>query len=140
MPSELRGTYQGVEIVDANGSPLGEFDHIKDGVFVEDKSARGMSAVNPRTGLSAQTPAQWAERQVYAKTEVRIQNLAKAAATRATKGGSATVPDLAEIKGIRKLEFHIDSTDANVESAVNHEISRLQAKHPDWSFSAIFGP
>jgi len=55
---------RGVEIVDRRGSPLGEFDRIEGGVLVEEKSAKGLGRLNPRTGLRAQTAESWAERRI----------------------------------------------------------------------------
>ena len=91
--------YREVEIVDQQGNPVGEFDEIdaEKGIFYEDKTARGLDKVNPRTGLPAQTPQQFADKQILAKTRNRIDNMAsKAVATRATAHGTADVPSLDE--------------------------------------------
>lgn len=54
-----------VETMNKNGSPLGEFDEIdlNKGIFYEDKTAKGLDVVNPRTGLLTQTPKQFADKQ-----------------------------------------------------------------------------
>jgi len=131
---------KGVEIVDAGGTPIGEFDEVAPDRFVEDKSAKGLNTPHPRTGQPVQSPEQWAEKQIFDKTVVRIENLKKAVATRPTKGGSPTVPALTEIKGIRQLEFRIEAGTPEVQAAVAKQIAELTKKYPDWTFSAIFGP
>jgi hypothetical protein len=132
---------RGVEIVDSNEQPIGEFDGVLKDKFVEDKSAKGLATPHPRTGLPTQTALEWAEKQIFKKTVARIENLSKkAVATRSTVGGSPTVPTLAEIKGIRQLEFRIESASPDVEQAVQTQLSLLQAKYPDWKFTAVFGP
>ena len=133
-------TYTGVELVDAKGAPIGEFDRIEGTKFVEEKSAKGIRTLHPKTGKPVQTPEEWAKRQIYEKTVTRITNLSKATATRATKGGSATVPTLPEIQKYNELEFRIDSTDSDVVNAVNDQVAALKTAYPTWKFSAKFGP
>jgi RHS repeat-associated protein len=130
-----------VEIVDKRGAPLGEFDEIdlSKSCFVEDKSAKGLARPHPKTGKPVQTPEDWAAKQVGKKTRVRIENLKKADATRATKGGSTDVPSLDEIKDIKKLHFRIESDDPAVQRAVQREMEQLKADYPDWDFTAEFG-
>lgn len=130
----------GVEIVDARGSPLGEIDRIRGGVIIEDKSAQGINTIHPRTGLPQQTPEQWAERQIYRKTVVRIRNLQTASATRPTVRGSATVPNLSEVQSIRELQFHVDADTPELRNAVVDQLARLRSQFPDWKFTAKFGP
>ena len=128
-------------ITDAKGNPLGEFDGVQKGKFIEDKSARGLGTLNPKTGRPVQTADEWAKKQIFDKTEVRIDNLLnKATATRPTTGGSTAVPSLQEIKGIRQLEFRIESATPEVKAAVEKQLTALRAQHPDWTFTAIFGP
>ncbi|MFC3254090.1 PrsW family intramembrane metalloprotease [Paenibacillus sepulcri] len=101
-------SYHEVEIVDQRGNPVGEFDGIDldKGIFIEDKTAKGLDIINPRTGLPAQTPQQFADKQILAKTRNRILNMqTKAVATRPTAHGSAEVPSLEEIKSIRQFVF-----------------------------------
>lgn len=133
--------YRGVEIVDGTGSPLGEFDgvNMSRGRFIENKSASGLRRVNPRTGQPAQTPAQWAAKQIFKKTMTRIKNLGRAAKTRPTSGGSSNVPSLAEIRGIRHVHFVIDGSAPALRSAVFAELASLRTEHPGWIFTAEFG-
>lgn len=133
--------YEGVEIVDETGKPIGEFDAIdtENQAFIEDKSAEGLKKIDPKTGLPYQTPEEWATKQILNKTNVRIANLEKAAKTRPTKAGSSDVPDLDEIKDYRKLHFVIDNDDPKLQKAVNETIDKLKAQHPDWDFSVEFG-
>jgi hypothetical protein len=140
-PGSISGQrFRGVEIVDARGNPLGEFDEITEGILIEEKLALGFEQVHPRTGQPVQTIAQWAEKQIFQKTVVRIDNLQRAAATRPAAGGSSSVPPLAAILGIRKFQFKIVSTAPEVQSAVQTQLTRLHARFPAWEFSVIFGP
>ena len=132
--------FRGVEIIDARGNPVGEFDEISEGIFIEEKSAIGFGQLYPRTGRPVQTVAQWAEKQIFQKTVVRLDNLQRAAATRPAAGGSPYVPTLSEILGIRKFQFKIVSTAPEVQNAVQAQLTRLHARFPAWEFSVIFGP
>lgn len=136
----VKSEYKEVEIVDKMGKPIGEFDKIEKGLFVEDKSAKGLSTLHPKTGKPLQTAGQWAEKQIYEKSVVRIENLQnKAVATRATKSGSQVVPSLDEIKTIRKLQFRIEGDSPELRNAVEEQIKKLSQKYPNWEFSAEFG-
>jgi hypothetical protein len=134
-----RSTFWGVEIVDAVGRPLGEFDRIEDDMFVEEKSACGLSQISPKTGLPVQTPEAWAEKQIYNKTRVRINNLARASSTRSTPGGSTSVPLLSDIQGIRHLEFRIENAAPDLQDAVERQLQRLRLEFSDWMFHVTFG-
>jgi hypothetical protein len=129
--------FRNVEFVDARGSPLGEFDQIANGVLVEDKSARGLGTINPKTGKPQETADQWAQGQIFEKTDARISNLQKAVSTRTKDSNGA--PSLDEIKAMRHLEFRIESTAPEIQRAVQTQIDRLKAKYPDWTFTAKFG-
>jgi hypothetical protein len=126
--------------VDARGHPLGEFDEMAEGIFIEEKLALGFGQVHPRTGQPVQTMAQWAEKQIFQKTVVRLDNLQRAAATRPAAGGSSSVPTVPTILGIRKFQFKIMSTAPEVQSAVQAQLTCLHARFPAWEFSVIFGP
>jgi hypothetical protein len=140
-PRQVLNYFRGVEIVDATNNPIGEFDGVdlRTGRLVENKAAGGLERINPRTGRPQQTPAAWARRQIFEKTSTRIQNLARAAATRPTATGSGSVPTLAEIQGIRRLHFMIDGDAPALRAAVFAEIANLSAQFPDWTFTAEFG-
>jgi hypothetical protein len=134
--------YKGVEIIDAKGKPIGEFDHtdVAGGVFFEDTRAEGLHTLNPRTGLPAQTVEEWAMKKIFTKTDIRIKNLATASATRATKAGSSTVPSIDKIRGIHQLQFRLEvAATPEIESAVNKAIGSLRAKYPNWTFSVMYG-
>jgi hypothetical protein len=128
-----------VELVDANNSPVGEFDAIDMAGkrFIENKSATGIDKLNPRTGKPAQTVAGWAAKQVTKKTLARISALATAAATRG-KGGKA-VPSLGEIKGFRHVHFMIDGESPALRAAVFAELANLRTSNPGWNFTVEFG-
>lgn len=133
--------YRNVEIVDSSGKPVGEFDGIDMGrrMFIEDKSAQGLSRLNPRTGRPSQTPEQWAQRQIFGKTVTRIRNLLHDATTTRPAGGTTSAPTLAEIQGFRRLHFRIDANTPTLRAAVTAELAKLRAQHPGWEFTAEFG-
>ncbi|WP_409340628.1 PrsW family glutamic-type intramembrane protease [Paenibacillus sp. MBLB4367] len=134
--------YNEVEIVDHRGNPLGEFDEIdlEKGVFYEDKTAKGLDRINPRTGQPAQTPQQFADKQILGKTRTRIQNLLeKAASTRPTSNGSPDVPDLQEITSIRDFVFRLDGDTPELRSAVENSLNQLRTEFPDYTFNVLFG-
>ena len=131
--------YKGVELVDSKGKALGEIDRIEGKLFVEDKSAHGLSTKNPRTGLPYQTPEAWAKKQIFGKTVTRIENLAKSANTRTTVGGSPNVPPLSELKNVRSLEFRIESSTPQLQKAVEVELNNLKLQYPDWTFTVKYG-
>lgn len=136
-PSARR--FRGVEIVDVRSNPLGEFDEIVGDTLIEEKSALGVGQLHPRTGQPVQTVVQWAEKQIFQKTVVRLHHLQRAVATRPTAGGSPYVPPLGDIQRIRKLQFRIAATTPEMRSAVQAQLTRLQARFPAWEFSVIFG-
>ncbi|CAG7599263.1 hypothetical protein PAESOLCIP111_00297 [Paenibacillus solanacearum] len=134
--------YNEVEIVDHRGNPLGEFDEIdlEERIFYEDKTAKGLDRINPRTGQPAQTPQQFADKQILGKTRVRIQNmLEKAAATRPTAHGSSEVPHLDEIKSIRDFVFRLDGDTPELRAAVENSLNQLRTEFPDYTFNVLFG-
>ncbi|WP_235947140.1 PrsW family glutamic-type intramembrane protease [Paenibacillus glycinis] len=134
-------SYREVEIVDQQGNPVGEFDEIdaEKGIFYEDKTASGLDKVNPRTGLPAQTPQQFADRQILAKTRNRINNMASnAVSTRATAHGSADIPSLEQIKAIKRFVFRLDGDTPALRSAVENSLNRLRAEFPDHTFNVLF--
>lgn len=128
-----------VELVDANNSPVGEFDAIdmSGKRFIENKSATGIDKPNPRTGRPAQTAADWAAKQIARKTLTRIKALATAAAARGKAGKS--VPSLGEIKGFRHIHFMIDGESPALRAAVFAELANLRATNPGWTFTVEFG-
>lgn len=135
-------SYNEVEIVDHQGNPLGEFDEIdlENRIFYEDKTAKGLDRLNPRTGQPAQTPQQFTDKQLLAKTRTRIHNLLeKAAATRPTAAGSAEVPDLEEIRSIRDFVFRLDGDTPELRAAAENSLNQLRAEFPDYTFNILFG-
>ncbi|WP_340398806.1 WXG100 family type VII secretion target [Paenibacillus sp. FSL H8-0079] len=130
-----------VEIINKRGESLGEFDEIdlKKGVFYEDKSAQGLNKVNPKTGLPAQTPQEFADKQIFTKTRNRIFALENATSTRTTVHGSQEIPALQEIKGIKEFVFRLDGDTPKLRQAVNKSINKLKEEFPDYKFSATFG-
>jgi hypothetical protein len=134
--------YNEVEIVDHRGNPLGEFDEIdlENRIFYEDKSAKGLDRLNPRTGQPAQTPQEFTDKQLLGKTRTRIHNLMEnAAATRPTPNGSPEVPDLEEIKSIRDFVFRLDGDTPELRSAAENSLNQLRAEFPDYTFNILFG-
>ncbi|MEK3716422.1 hypothetical protein [Paenibacillus sp. FSL R7-0333] len=135
------GPIKEVEIVDRTGKPIGEFDEIdlKNGVFYEDKAAKGLDVINPKTGLPAQTPQQFTDKQILDKTRKRINNIAEATATRATKNGTPDVPLLDQIKDIRKFIFRLDGDTPDLRQAVENSLEQLRKEFPGYTFDALFG-
>jgi hypothetical protein len=130
-----------VEIVNQRGESLGEFDEIDlvKNIFYEDKSAQGLDRVNPKTGLPAQTPQQFADKQIMTKTRNRINELENATSTRATKNGSTEIPDLDSIKNIREFVFRLDGNTPELKQAVENSLNQLRIEFPDYKFSVVFG-
>jgi|GEM_PF-3375228 len=131
-----------VEIINQRGESLGELDEIDlvNKIFYEDKSAQGLNIVNPKTGLPAQTPQQFADKQILTKTRNRINELQNnATSTRATKEGSREIPELDSIKNIREFVFRLDGNTPELKQAVENSLNQLRKEFPDYKFSAIFG-
>lgn len=129
-PRDVLGRfYRGVELVERTGKgkekPIGEFDGVdmNSRTFIEYKATRELHRSNPVTGQVQQTPAQWADKQIRAKSERRIQALRDAAGTRPTVHGSAEVPTLSEIQSFRRIQFRIASA-AHSGGAGHHHTSR----------------
>jgi RsiW-degrading membrane proteinase PrsW (M82 family) len=134
--------YNEVEIVDHRGNPLGEFDEIdlENRIFYEDKTAKGLDRINPRTGQPAQTPQEFTDKQILGKTRTRIHNLMEnAAATRPTANGSPEVPDLEEIKSIRDFVFRLDGDTPELRAAAENSLNQLRSEFPDYTFNILFG-
>ena len=136
-----KAKYRGVELYDSRNSPLGEIDGIDldRGVFYEAKSAEGLDRIHPKTGKPQQTPQQFTDKQLYQKTKVRIHNLQKAAGTRATPDGTAEIPTLEQIRGIRRFEFQLDGDSPALREAAENSLNRLRQEFPDYTFSIRFG-
>jgi hypothetical protein len=135
-----KGT-KSVAIVGPKGK-LGEFDEVLPNLFVEDKTgaATGIKKGMKFTGKSFDQAANdWAVKNIYQKTVVRIENLSKSTATIAEEGGSRIVPHLDEIKSIRTLHFRIEGNDPILMRHVNDQINRLRTMFPDWKFTVEFG-
>lgn len=108
-------------------------------VFHEDKSAEGLSVINPKTGKPFQTAEKWANKQLYAKTKERILNLQKVDHTRPTKNGSSEIPTLDEIKDVRSFNFRMNADTPELRAAVQKTIEKLKEEFPDYNFTAEFG-
>ena len=82
---------KGVAIVGRNGK-LGEFDEIIPGQFIEDK-AGATAAIEKGLKFSGKTfdeaVSDWAKKNIFEKTKVRIENLKQATATMAEEGGDS---------------------------------------------------
>ena len=68
--SDLRNAvsdFQGVHLAGPRGEAAGEFDGINmaEKLFIEDKSAKGLDKLNPKTGLRAKTPEMWAKTHIF---------------------------------------------------------------------------
>jgi hypothetical protein len=140
-----KGT-KGVALVGPKGKDtnvkLGEFDEVLPELFIEDKRGatdaikKGL-AYSPGTTFEAAV-SEWAIKHIFRKTKGRIENLAIATKTIAEEGGARVVPNLEEIRGIRKLHFRIDGNDPILKKHVNDQIERLRVMFPDWTFTVEF--
>ena len=131
-----------IEIIDSKGKCLGEFDEIDldNKIFYEDKSAKGLGTINPKTGKPSQTPQEFADKQIYTKTMIRINNLMNATGTREAKTNIVdNVPNISELQDIKKFVFRFDGDSPELRTAVENSILKLQSEFPDYSFEAIFG-
>ena len=133
------GTPKQFELEDARRSPGGEIDEMRAGTIIEDKSARGLSQVNPRTGIPAGTPAEWARKHIYDKTVKRLQELSGGTTkTRATEKGTPVFPTLSQVRTARKYHFRVEADTPALRAAVKAELARLRARFPGWEFTASF--
>ncbi|WP_146116208.1 hypothetical protein [Paenibacillus sp. AR247] len=76
----------------------------------------------------------------YQKTKVRINNLMqKAVGTRTTPDGTAEIPTLEQIKGIRHFEFQLDGDSPALRAAAENSLNKLRQEFPDYTFNIRFG-
>ena len=131
-----------IEITDSNGKCLGEFDEIDldNKIFYEDKTAKGLDTINPKTGKPSQTPQEFADKQIYTKTKNRINNLMNAEETRQAKTNIVEkVPNRSELQKIKKFVFRLDGDSPELRKAVENSVQNLQLEFPDYSFEVTFG-
>ena len=128
--------YENVHLAGSRGEAIGEFDgvNISEKLFIENKSARGLTNLNPATGQPFQSPASWAERQLYEKTTTRIQALKIAKYTY-----PQSAPDIEQIREFRRLHFRVEADTPDVRQAVAKAVNKLKAENPDWDFTAEYG-
>ena len=109
-------------------------------IFVENKRATGLDKINPTTGLPAQTPEQFVDKQIVGKTRKRITRLNEQATTTVpTKNGTQIVPELAEIIDIKKFIFRLEGDTPELRDAVEDGLNVLRQEFPDYKFSAEYG-
>ncbi len=131
-----------IEITDSNGKCLGEFDEIDldNKIFYEDKTAKGLDTINPKTGNPSQTPQEFADKQIYTKTRNRINNLMNSEGTRQAKTNIVeNVPNISELQKIKKFVFRLDGDSPELRKAVENSVKNLQLEFPDYSFEVTFG-
>ena len=131
-----------IEIIDSKGKCLGEFDEIdiSNKIFYEDKTAKGLNIINPRTGKPSQTPQEFADKQIYTKTKNRINNLLNSTGTRQAKTNIIdNVPDIKELQEIKTFVFRLDGDSTELRKAVQKSIQKLKLEFPDYTFEAVFG-
>ncbi|WP_233454996.1 hypothetical protein [Paenibacillus elgii] len=104
------------------------------------KTAKGLDILNPKTGLPAQTPQQFADKQILTKTRTRINNLQDSAvSSRPTANGTQEVPTLDEIKGIHQFVFRLDGDTPELREAVEISLEQLRKEFPEYTFNVQFG-
>ncbi|MBO2011054.1 type VI secretion system tube protein TssD [Hymenobacter negativus] len=128
--------YEEVHLAGMRREAVGEFDGInmKEKIFIEDKNAEGLRRLNPKTGLPAQSPADWAEKHIYNKTNTRIEGLKIAKYTY-----PQPAPDIEHIRDFRRLHFRLDADAPDLRAATEDAMRRLRAKNPGWEFTAQYG-
>ena len=144
VTAEQLTAFRNVEIIDSSGKPVGELDRVKfdpavpgNNVMIEDKSATGLQ--NP---LNIQSDAQWAQKQIFDKTVVRVDAIENMGiSTRPTPDGMGTpvVPTLSDLQTIKNYQFNIDYDKPAFQVEVNKQVQALNAMFSNWTFSANFG-
>ncbi len=132
--------FEEIAIVGPKGK-LGEFDKVLPGLFVEEKSATGISKglkFNPGRTY-AEAAEIWAESNVYKKTATRIENIPQATQVIPEKGPPRPVPTLEQIQSTKKFHFQIDETNPDLMTAVNKRVEQLRSDYPDHEFTVEFG-
>ena len=130
-----------VLILDENGRPCGEFDEIQPGRLVEDKSAKGLNVLNPKTGRPQQSAREWARTQIHDPITRRLDNLhTRARKTAPSPNEPPNVPSLNEVRRIREYLVRVEDGSPEIRAAVNEQLAELSKHFPGWKFHAAFGP
>lgn len=85
-----------------------------------------------------QTEEQWARKQIFDKGDNRIEAISQEKFTLSIKG-SDDLPDIEQLKSIRKFVFVIDADTYALHQAVEHSLNMLRWKYPEYEFLAIYG-
>ncbi len=85
-----------------------------------------------------QTEGQWARKQIFEKCDNRIKAVSQEEYTLSIKG-SNDLPDIAQLKSIRKYVFVIDADTLALRQAVKNSLDILRLKYPEYEFWAIYG-
>ena len=89
------------------------------------RQQKGLDAINPKTGKPAQTPEQFADKQIYTKTRNRIINLLNSTGTRQAKTNIVEgVPDISILQEIKKFVFRLDGDSRELREAVYKSIEK----------------
>ncbi len=118
---------------------VAEFDVINmaERTFIENKSGTGL--LNP---MNRQTPAQWANRQIFLAAETKIQGLSSGTGTGPGPqyiGGP--IPTIGEIRGFRRIVFNIEADFPALRTAVDAVIIQLESifSKDGWEFIVRYG-
>lgn len=104
-------------------------------LIFEDKHVKNLYMDNPNV---LQTEQQWADNQIFKKGNNRVKALSQETFTMSIKG-SDDLPDIAQLKSIRKFVFVIDADTYALRQAVEHSLNMLRWKYPEYEFWAIYG-
>ncbi|RKG72975.1 hypothetical protein D7W79_26860 [Corallococcus exercitus] len=134
--------YKSVELADSTDRSLGEFDEVREDLFIENKDAGELGKINPKTGLPWNDPMKWVEKSVVVKTRVRIAMLKAAHASRPHPDGkgSPVVPPIEVLRSNKqRLRFRTAADSPLVRTYLQKGVEQLAAEFPDWEFSAEYG-
>lgn len=78
------------------------------------------------------------KKQIFDKGSKRVAAVSQEEYTLSIKG-SNDLPDIAQLKSIRKYVFVIDADTQALRQAVEHSLNMLRWKYPEYEFWAIYG-
>ena len=80
------------------------------------------------------------DKQIIGKTPTRITRLNEEATTTVvTANGTQTIPELAEIVGIKEFIFRLEGDTPELKDAVENGLNKLREEFLDYEFNAKFG-
>ncbi|MDE6567327.1 MAG: hypothetical protein K2K70_06310 [Lachnospiraceae bacterium] len=126
--------YKNVNIHGETNSELDSVDLVNQVIF-EDKSAKKLYMDNPNV---PQTEEQWADKHIFDKGVNRIKAISQEEYTLFIED-SNDLPDIDQLKSIRKYVFVIEEDTYALRQAVENSLGKLRLKYPEYEFWAIYG-